>query len=69
MPTLANQRTARDLMIDGMNTKDVEEVPTVVFEMKDGAIFNVTGEKHPVLNRPATDVRKMSFMPSAEAGM
>jgi len=66
MPTLEKQRTARDLLIDGMNTQGITEVPEVHFEMKDGAIYNVRGETHPVLNRPATDVLNMSFHPSAE---
>lgn len=66
---LERQRTARDLLIEGMSTQGVEEVPCVEFQFNDGAVVNVLTDNHPSLNRPATDVTSMKFKSSAEAGV
>lgn len=69
MPVNAErQRTARDLLIEGMATQGLEEVPCVEFQFTDGAVANVLTDSHPSLNRPATDVSSMKFKSSAEAG-
>lgn len=68
MPTLEGQRKVRDLMIEGMGRQGIEEAPCVEFHMKDGSIIEVTTENHPILNRNANEVTRMSFKSSAEAG-
>ncbi len=68
MPDLEEQRRVRDLLIEGMQTQGISEVPCVEFTMQDGTIANVLTDSHPVLNRPASDVRSMKFKTSAEAG-
>lgn len=66
--TLEGQRTARDLLIEGMSTQGLEEVPCVEFTFTDGQVSNVMTDQHPSLRRPASDVASMKFKSSAEAG-
>jgi hypothetical protein len=66
--TLEGQRTARDLLIEGMSTQGLEEVPCVEFTFNDGAVVDVMTDSNPSLRRPASDVRSMKFKSSAEAG-
>ena len=62
------QRTARDLLIEGMATQGIEEVPVVEFTFNEGAVVNVVTDNHPALNRPASEVSSMKFKSGAEAG-
>lgn len=66
--TQDGQRTARDLLIEGMTTQGISEVPCVEFQFNDGAVVNVLTDQHPSLSRPASDVSSMKFKSSAEAG-
>lgn len=67
--TLDGQRTARDLLIEGMTTQGIAEVPCVEFVFTDGSLANVLTDNHPSLSRPATEVSSMKFKSSAEAGL
>ena len=65
---LEQQRTVRDLLIEGMTTQGISEVPCVEFELQDGGIVQVLTDNNPVLDRPATTVKGMKFKQSADAG-
>lgn len=69
MPDLKEQRTIRDLLIEGMTAQGVSDVPCVEFVLTDGSIANVLTDNHPVLARPASDAASMKFKTSAEAGV
>lgn len=66
--TQEGQRTARDLLLEGMTEQGISEVPCVEFIFNDGQLANVLTDQHPSLNRPASDVSSMKFKSSAEAG-
>lgn len=65
---LEKLRTARDLVIEGMHNQGLSEAPCVEFILEDGSIIEAVSESHPVLDRPATEVRSMKFKTSAEGG-
>lgn len=66
--TEAGQRKMRDLVLEGMTTRGLEEVPCVEFVLQDDSIVQVLTENHPILDRPASDAKSMKFKTSAEAG-